>query len=227
MLLPDTDHDVLRQLLKDYNEHPSERERIVAEIEAQFRRPLAILVVDSCGFSRTVRTAGIIHFLALLERLERLILPIITANGGSVLRREADNIFAVFPDATAATTAAAAITRDVAVANEPLPSADEIYVSAGVGYGDMLVVGSDDLYGDEMNLASKLGEDLAQQSEILLTPAAYTALGDPPWQFEQAKFSISGLDLTAYRLVQDQAIAYAGQNAAARRTVSNSSEQGR
>jgi hypothetical protein len=54
-----------------------------------------------------------------------------------------------------------------------------------------------------MNVACKLGEDLAQQSEILLTATAYTALQDSAWQFEQANFSISGLELTAYRLIQD------------------------
>ena len=48
--------------------HPEQRQRIVAEIERDFRRPIAILVLDSCGFTRTVRAMGIIHFLALLER---------------------------------------------------------------------------------------------------------------------------------------------------------------
>jgi class 3 adenylate cyclase len=100
-------------------------------------------------------------------------------------------------------SAAAAIVRDANVANGPLASGDEIYVSAGVGYGEALIVGSDDLYGDEMNLACKLGEDLAQQSEILLTAGAYAAVQDSTWQFEQTNFSISGLEMTAYRLVYE------------------------
>jgi len=211
MLLPATNHDRFRELLHDYNEQPNQRERIVAEIDQQFRCSVAILVIDSCGFSRTVRSAGIIHFLALLERLERLIVPIIAATGGRLLRREADNIFAVFPDAAAATTAAAAIIRDVDVANGPLPAGDEIYVSAGVGFGEVLAVGADDLFGDQMNLASKLGEDLAQKSEILLTLAAYAALADSSWQFEEANFSVSGLDLTAYRLVQEYSLPAPGR----------------
>jgi adenylate cyclase len=198
-----TDQDALKRLLHDYNEQPNRRERIVAEIEQQFQHRLGILVLDSCGFSRMVRSAGIIHFLALLERLERLTAPIIAAAGGRLLRREADNIFAVFPDAETAVAAAAAIVHDVTVANGPLPAADEMYVSVGVGYGDVLLAGPHDLFGDEMNVACKLGEDLAQQSEILLTATAYTALQDSAWQFEEATFSISGLELTAYRLIQD------------------------
>jgi class 3 adenylate cyclase len=202
MVLPATDVDRLRELLHDYNEQPGRRERIVAAIEQHYCHQAAIMVVDTCGFSRTVRSTGIIHFLALLERLERLIVPIITGAGGRLLRREADNLYAIFPEVKGAVNAAAAIVGDVTIANGPLPAVDEIYVSVGVGYGDVLVVGHDDVFGDEMNLASKLGEDLAQQSEILLTERAYTALDDSYWQFELAEFKISGLDLTAYRLIQ-------------------------
>ncbi len=202
MLLPATEYDALRQLLHEYNEEPQQRDRVVADIQRQFQHRVAVMVIDSCGFSRAVRSVGIVHFLALLERLERLVSHIITASGGRVLRLEADNIFAVFPDATAAVTAAAEIVHDVDVANGPLPAPDQIYVSVGVGYGDLLLIGLDDAFGDEMNLASKLGEDLAQQSEILLTSNAHAALENPPWQFEEANFSISGLDLNAHRLVQ-------------------------
>jgi adenylate cyclase len=205
MVLPATDVDRLRELLHDYNEQPGRRERIVAAIEQHYRRRAAILVVDTCGFSRSVRSTGIIHFLALLERLERLIVPILSDSGGRLLRREADNLFAIFPEVNGAVDAAATIVGDVTIANGPLPAADEIYVSVGIGCGDVLVVGHDDVFGDEMNLASKLGEDLAQQSEILLTESAYAALDDSPWQFELAEFSISGLELTAYRLIQQDA----------------------
>lgn len=205
MPLSSADREALKKLLREYNEYPEQRERIVPEIERRFQRSLAILVVDSCGFSRTVRDAGIIHFLALLERLERLVAPIVERCSGRVLRLEADNIFAVFPDAMSAVRCAEEICREIAIANEPLPAADEIYVSIGVGYGQALVIGSDDLYGDEMNLTCKLGEDLAQRGEILVTSGAHDSLGASPWEFEEATFSISGLNLTAYRLVQQSA----------------------
>ena len=57
-----------------------------------------------------------------------------------------------------------------------------------------------------MNVACKLGEDLAQQSEILLTRSAYAALKDAAWEFEEMHFKVSGLDLTAYRLVQEYSL---------------------
>src|SRR4051794_34868344 len=90
--------DELWKLLLEYNVYPDRRAQVVAEIEERFRRPVAVLVLDTCGFTRTVQSMGIIHFLALLERLDRLLRPIIERTGGRVLKREADNIFAIFPD---------------------------------------------------------------------------------------------------------------------------------
>ena len=198
-----TDKARLGKLLHVYNEHPSQRDEVIAEIEREFQQTAGIFVLDSCSFSRLVRTAGIIHQLSLLERLERLVLPIIQAAGGRLLRREADNLFAIFSGAGAAAAAAAAVIQAVATANGPLPAAEEIYVSIGIGYGSVLVVGDDDLFGDEMNLACKLGEDVAQQSEVLLTANAYEALATTGWQCEELALSVSGIEVTAYRLVLD------------------------
>ena len=39
----------------------------------------------------------------------------------------------------------------------------------GLGYGDMLRIGDADVFGAEVNAASKLGEDTAEAWEILVT----------------------------------------------------------
>jgi class 3 adenylate cyclase len=189
------------KLLRDYNELPDERQRIIAEIERHFCRTIAILVVDTCGFSRRTRANGIVHFLAHQERLERIIEPTFERYGGRLLRAEADNFFAVLPDTPAAVRCALEILDDVAVANEALPTADESQVSIGIGHGSVLDAGDRYLYGDEMNQAFKLGEDLACENEVLLTAAAHAALGDAPWRFEERRFSVAGITLVAHRLV--------------------------
>lgn len=191
----------LRELLRRYNEQPEQREAVRAEIERRFKRDLAIMVIDSVGFTRTVRRTGIVHYLALLERLERLIDPIVERTGGSILRQDADDFFALFNSPAAAVRCAQQTLEAVGVANEALPESEEIAVAIGIGYGAMLAIGHNDLYGDEMNLACKLGEDLAERGEVLLTPAAYAELLDEPWQFDQLEYAVSGLPLTAYRLV--------------------------
>ncbi|MBI4259899.1 MAG: adenylate/guanylate cyclase domain-containing protein [Actinobacteria bacterium] len=191
----------LRKLLERYNEHPDERQQVLAEIDRRFTRRLSIMVVDAWGFSRTVQEMGIVHFLAMLERLERVIAPAVEEEGGRILRREADNVFAVFPDPASALRTARRVLEDLVAVNEALPRDEEMAVSIGIGYGDVLVVAEDDVFGDQMNMASKLGEDLAERDEILLTDEAHAALpeGDRDG-FERLEYAISGLSLTAHRL---------------------------
>jgi class 3 adenylate cyclase len=189
-----------RRLLYDYNERPDERERIVADIQREFGTTLAVLVVDTCGFSRQTHTGGIIPFLARQELLGRLIEPVVQRHGGRLFCTEADNYFAVFPEAGAAVRCAAETIGHLEAANEALPTAEETRISIGIGYGSVLDVGDGHLYGDEMNLAFKLGEDLAAAQEILLTPAARAALGDDAWRVEARSYAVAGLRLTAYRL---------------------------
>lgn len=195
------DRSELRPLLHRYNEHPEDREALREEIDGRFRRDVAVLVLDACGFSRTVKGRGIVHFLALLERLERLIRPCVEEQTGRILRREADNLYAVFDTADHALTAARLIQRDVRAANEALPEDEEVGVSIGIGYGELLLVGPDDAWGDEMNLASKLGEDLAECDEILLTEAAGKALQrDHGVALTEREFTVSGITLPAYHV---------------------------
>jgi class 3 adenylate cyclase len=193
----------LQKLLKEYNEYPERQKDVEARIHQEFSRTVAIMVLDSSGFSRSVRQHGIVNFLARLERLGRVVVPTIEAHGGRVLRIEADNIFAVFPDAQAALRCSAEVQRNVDIANEPLPAANEIYVAIGIGYGSVLLIDDNDAWGDEMNIACKLGEDVAEQGEVLLTVAAHAAVGEGgPWKFEDSSVRISGLDLTSYKLVR-------------------------
>jgi adenylate cyclase len=195
--------DRLKRLLKEYNEYPERQKDIEKRIDDEFCKPVAIMVLDSCGFSRTVRQHGIVNYLARLERLERMITPMIEGHGGRVLRVEADNVFALFPDASSAVRCSAEVQRNVEIANEPLPAASEIYVAIGVGYGRLLLIDNDDAYGDEMNIACKLGEDLAERGEVLLTVSAHDAIERADeWEFEDYSASISGLDVTAFKLVR-------------------------
>ncbi len=48
----------------------------------------------------------------------------------------------------------------------------------GIGHGKVFTIGPNLAQGDEMNRASKLGEDIARAKETLLTERAYDALKD-------------------------------------------------
>lgn len=200
MTQPSDEKVLLLQLLRQYNERPQDREKIHRQIQEHFHHTTAILVLDASGFTRTTRASGIIHFLAIMERLQRVVVPNIQRYGGRHLKSEADNIFASFESVDAAVQCANDVLTQIAAANILMPADDEIYASFGIGYGEVLLIGDEEIYGDEMNLACKLGEDLAERGELLITEAAYSALREAKMQFKEEHFSISGLQLKVYRL---------------------------
>jgi adenylate cyclase len=167
----------LDRLLDIRNEHPERLLEIDTQVRRTFERRLAILVLDMCGFSRLTMRHGIIHYLSLIRRMQRTVIPIVEASRGQVLKTDADNLFATFESVPPALRAARAINAQLAQANAVLPEDWDVHVSIGIGYGPLLAIGDDDLFGPEMNLASKLGEDLAQAGAILLTESAYERTG--------------------------------------------------
>lgn len=65
------------------------------------------MIIDMSGFSRITREEGVIHFVALIHRMHELVLPLIReAEGGRVVRTEADNVYAMFDSAHSAVATA-------------------------------------------------------------------------------------------------------------------------
>jgi adenylate cyclase len=166
----------LDRLLDRRNEHPEHLPDIDRQIVASFERESAILVLDMCGFSRLTIRHGIIHYLAMIRRMQRTVLPLVTVGRGQLIKTEADNVFATFASVPHALKTARSIHAALARANAVLPEDWDVHVGIGIGYGKLLMIGHDDVYGSEMNLASKLGEDLAQAGDVLLTDAAFARL---------------------------------------------------
>jgi adenylate cyclase len=196
-----TDRDELRRLLHARNEHPERLAEIDRAVQERFTRTLAILVLDMSGFSRLTHRYGIVHFLAMIQRMQELVLPVVSdaAYEGRLLKLIADNVYAVFPDAPQALGAAREVQRRLALANHVLPADWDLHVSIGIGYGPVLAVGDDEIYGHEMNIASKLGEDVGCGGDILLTPAAFERLS-PDTRAETCEAEISGMQLGYFKL---------------------------
>jgi adenylate cyclase len=189
----------LDRLLQTRNEHPEKAAEIDATIHKAFSQTHAILVLDMSGFSRMTVRYGIIHFLAMMHRLRVIALPLVNQHQGQLIKQEADNLFAVFPTANLAVEAAVDLLKTLAAVNTGLPDSLDLFASIGIGYGEVLMVEDSDMYGSEMNLASKLGEDLARSGEILLTEAAFAQVDPASGRWEELEFSVSGLQLMTHK----------------------------
>jgi len=189
---------MLERLLDRRNEHPEHLAEIDQTITDRFEQELAILVLDMCGFSRLTMKHGIIHYLALIRRMQRIALPCVAQAQGTLLKTEADNVFATFRDVRNAVRASEAIMAELALHNRGLPEDWDVHVSIGIGYGPLLMVGDHDAFGNEMNLASKLGEDLAEAGDLFLTESAFDRLGAKKRGFVRRTAAISGVRFRYY-----------------------------
>jgi len=138
-------------------------------------RKRAIVFTDMADF--TVRTArdGILHFLMLFERVLERLEPVVRRSRGEIVKVEADSLLLRFDDPAAACRGVAALEAALLRHNKTIPENEHVRFSYGIGFGDVLDL-ERDLFGLEVNLASKLGEDLAKPGEALLTPAAAASL---------------------------------------------------
>lgn len=190
---------VLDDILIKRVEHPELSKKIDAQIKKQFEKKAAVMVLDMSGFSRLVQRYGIIHYLAMIRRMRRVATPAIHRNNGVIIKFEADNCFAVFPKADDAVNASKQIMHDMEVANLATPDESDIHVCIGIGYGPVLLA-CDDMYGNELNLASKLGEDVAEKGEILITEAAKKTLKKKV-VLKEFPLTISGVTMKAFKVV--------------------------
>lgn len=190
----------LDALLSEIIEHPERRVEISEEIERDFTQRRALLVLDMSGFSRTTQVHGVVSFLLMIHQMRLLAVPTIEGCGGTLVKAEADNLYCLFDKVDDAVRAAREIMRQLSTVNVLLPVTRRLYASIGIGYGDVLVLGDRDLFGDEVNLTSKLGEDVAQGGMILLTESARRQLS-PELKTEEERASISGLVLTYHMVV--------------------------
>jgi class 3 adenylate cyclase len=94
--------------------------------------------------------------------------------------------------------------RSVQAANARRPAGSRLEVCIGIGWGKLLRIGTEDIHGDQMNLACKLGEDIARPRQILLTEAAYEEVhrlkAAGGLRFERRRLRISGVQLVHYSI---------------------------
>lgn len=191
----------LMKLLDELGEHPERIDDITARIEEMFEQERCVMVLDMSGFTRATQQGNIISFLLSINQMQRLVTPVVEERGGLVVRAEHDNLTCLFDDVGQAIEASREITGRLQSANVILPSDKELYASIGIGFGAILNVENEAIYGNEVNLASKLGEDIASLGDVLLTPAAHERVSGGDVETEKKTVSISGLDLDYYVVI--------------------------
>lgn len=179
-----------------------DRDAVADEIERVFSVTTTILVLDLSGFSRLTARFGVIHYLAMVRRMRLLTNSLIGGHGGEVIKFEADNLFARFDRVDQAMQFAMDMLKGFGGMNVMTEDASDIHAAIGIAAGPVLLIEGRDAWGEAMNLASKLGEDLANPGEILVHEDAFQSSARPDiYKTEEVSLSVSGIRIKARRVI--------------------------
>jgi class 3 adenylate cyclase len=192
-----------QELLLRYSQEMNDVEKKAIEegLWKQYGTEQAIFVLDMSGFSLLTRKHGIIHYLSMVRRMQLTAEPIIESYGGTVIKFEADNCFAMFPDSLPAINAAIALQLAFEASNLLTSDEFDVHISCGIDHGKILMIGNEDCFGDAVNRACKLGEDVALAGEIIVTREAMERV--PPQadlKYQEVNISVSGITIPAYTI---------------------------
>ena len=192
-------HNLLLQFSQETSDEG--RRKIETQLWNEYGAEHAIFVLDMSSFSLLTRKYGIVHYLSMVRRMQLTVEPIIETFEGSALKFEADNCFAIFPDTLPAIRAAIAMQLAFDASNLLTSDEFDVRISCGIDYGKILIIGNEDCFGDAVNRACKLGEDVAAAGEILVTRDAMDRVHpEADIKRHAVNISISGITIPAYAI---------------------------
>ena len=133
------------------------------------RRLTAILAADVVGYSKLMAEDEEATLAALKTHRRELFDPLTREHGGRIVKLMGDGVLAEFPSVVDAVECALVIQR--AMAFQP----GDIRLRIGINLGDVIVDG-EDIYGDGVNIASRL-EGLAPPGGICISGTAFDTVG--------------------------------------------------
>lgn len=182
---------------------PAERAFHEAAVWERFGAERAVLVLDMAGFSSKVQKHGLLFFLRKIRYMQSVVGPLLPRHRGELVKFEADNAYAVFAETGDAIRCALAIHEAFRALADGNPDVDDVVASIGLAHGRILLVPGHDFFGDAVNLAAKLGEDIAGHGETLLAEALIPeAERQPGVRVEHMAVTINGLPINAGRLLR-------------------------
>jgi class 3 adenylate cyclase len=179
----------------------AKRKELEETIWQEYGKENTVLVLDMSGFSLLTRKYGIVHYLSMVRRMQLTAEPIVQGHGGKVIKFEADNCFAVFPSPLSAIRAAISMQHSYNSANLLTSDDLDIHISIGIDYGKILIIGDEDMFGDAVNRACKMGEDIGLAGEILVSKEAMDLIpDDAEIQGKPMELSIGGVSISAFSI---------------------------
>jgi adenylate cyclase len=148
------------------------------EFSQKYCSKAAVLCLDMTGFTAsTLKHSPMYSFYRILN-VQKICLPVFKLFNAHIIHAFADNFTVIFHHPDHALDAACEVHRRIHLFyTTKATDAELAQCCIGIGYGKVYAIGHDRAMGDEMNRASKLGEDIAKGSETLITENVYKEVG--------------------------------------------------
>jgi class 3 adenylate cyclase len=160
------DKDKLQELLDARAQQEQQRVQTEQELE-KLRIAMTILFSDIKGSTQYAEKKGDVEYMSMINRHNRLLFPVIEAEGGTVVKTIGDSILARFDDPVGAVKAAVGMQRALVKDREGREPIDQIRIRIGLHYG-MGLIKDNDVFGDVVNAASRV-EHQADAEQIFIT----------------------------------------------------------
>jgi class 3 adenylate cyclase len=179
---------------------PKECGDIEKDLWEMFGQSAAVLVTDMSHFSKVTQQHGIIYYLAMIKRMQDVVALSVAKHHGHIIKFIADNSFSIFNSVDAALSCILEINHKMKSENSKTPDIWDIEICSGVDHGKILNINFSDIFGDPVNVASKLGEDTASPWEVLVTERA-KQLASNNFHFDQKITAEQSILIDAWHLI--------------------------
>jgi class 3 adenylate cyclase len=135
------------------------------------RRLAAILAADIKGYSHLMGLDEEGTVARVTRQFQEVANPIVAKHSGRIFKTMGDGFLAIFDSPVNGVLCALAFQKTVAEQNAALPSQQWLQYRIGINLGDVIVA-SDDIYGDSVNVAARL-QSLAASSGVCISGSVY------------------------------------------------------
>jgi class 3 adenylate cyclase len=166
---------------------------------------LTIVFTDIKGFTERTSRATRSKMIEMLDRHERLLLPIVRHYGGRVVKTIGDAFLLSFESPTNAVLCGLMMQETLREANVGLGAEDRIDIRVAINTGEVEVIGND-VFGETVNVASRI-EGIADAGEVFFSESTYLAMhkAEVPTS-EVGTFRLKGIpeEIRVYQVVFDE-----------------------
>lgn len=162
----------------------------MSEPSSVTRRLTAIMAGDVIGYGHLMERAESDTLARLKSRRSNILKPLLEKYSGRLVKLMGDGFLAEFPSAVNAILCGDELQERMTKANLQERDKDPIELRIGINVGDVIVEGSD-LYGDGVNLASRL-EGICEPGRVNISTSVYDQV--------RGKVALDFEDLGAQRL---------------------------